>query len=369
MATGTLAERALPARGGDDEAALRPRAITLPREMMLIAVAMPPVLYFILDPDAFQNDTPRALRSVGAIALYTFICTVVTHAAFLLVPTRVGERSSALRIAAAFVVLLVLVVLGTLLSGPLVAHLCPMMGRDTLRLAVKGIVISVLYAVVGVTNVFVQERLGRMRERARAAREAALEARLRALTARTNPHFLFNSLNAGMSLIAIDPERAESHFARLSALFRYALDGSSRRHVRLEEELEHVRAYLEIESARFGERLAFTLDVDDDLAGALVPPMLVQPLVENAVVHGVTARREGGTVRITARRAEGRFVVRVEDDGVGEGRSQHRGSGTALADIRERLEIVYGASATLTTGSASSTRGFVAELRLPFVAP
>lgn len=361
MAMEASAERTL----AEDDGEVERGALALPREMMLFAVAMPPVLYLLLDPGAFQNDTARALRSLASITLYTFVCTLATHAAFLVVPARICARPRVVRMATYLSVLVLFVIAGTALMSPVLALFCPMFVGNALRLTVKGIVISVLYASVGVATVYVRARLGRMRERARAAREAALEARLRALTARTNPHFLFNSLNAGMSLIATDPERAETHFARLSSLFRYALDGSSRRHVRLDEELDNVRDYLEIESARFGERLRYELHVDEELNGAQVPPMLVQPLVENAVVHGVTARREGGKVCVTARRDEEHFVIRVEDDGVGEGRSRHRGSGTALADLRERLDIVYGAKATLTTGSAGASGGFVAELRLP----
>jgi two-component system, LytTR family, sensor histidine kinase AlgZ len=349
----------------DDGDTQTPAALALPREMILFAVAMPPVLYMMFDPRAFHNNTAQALQSLGGTTFYTLVCTVATHAAFLVVPARMCPRSSAVRIPMYLALLVLFVLAGTVLTIPILHRLCPTFD-DPLRLSVKGLVISVLYAAVGVTTVYVRARLGRLQERTRAAREAALEARLRALTARTNPHFLFNSLNAGMSLIATDPERAEDHFARLSSLFRYALDGSSRRYVRLDEELASVRDYLEIESARFGERLRYALDLDQELNGALVPPMLVQPLVENAVVHGVTARREGGSVRVTARREGERFVVRVEDDGIGEGRSRHRGSGTALADLRERIEIVYGSNATLTTRPAGDFGGFVAELRLPF---
>lgn len=343
----------------------RSRALALPHEMLFIAVGMPPVLYFMLDPWAFQNEPGRALVSVGTIALYTLACTLATHAAFLVALPRFCSRSAVTRIATHMALLVVFVVAATVLVAPAIGAMCPLMVSSPIRLAVKGIVISVCYAVVGVTTGQARRRLREMREKARAAREAALDARLRALTARTNPHFLFNSLNAGMSLIATDPERAENHFARLSSVFRYALDGSSRREVRLEDELEIVRDYLEIERARFAERLTYTLEIDEGIGALHVPPMLVQPLVENAVVHGVTARREGGAVRVIARREGDRLVVRVEDDGVGEGRSRHRGTGTALSDMRERLDIVYGAEATLTTGSRDEKGGFVAELRLP----
>lgn len=359
-----------PVEGGFEASLARTRdraaPLRLPREMVAFAVAMPPVLYVLLDPGAFRNDAGRAVRSLVVTALYTLVCAVATHASFRFVSRTLPERFPTwLRAAAHVAGISALVAVSTFLVDTIAVRIGLSASCDAVLAIVRNIVISLLYAAVGVTTIRVRERIGRMRERAHAAREAALEARLRTLTARTNPHFLFNTINVGMSLITVDPEKAEDHFARLSALFRYSLEGSQRRFVQIGEELEAVRDYLEIERARFDARLAFSVRTDDSLDGVLVPPMSILPLVENAVLHGISPRVEGGTVTVTVGREERDLVVKVEDDGVGVGASTHRGSGTALTDLEERLAIVYGPSARVRKGSAASGGGFLAEIRLP----
>src|SRR5262249_51853978 len=130
-------------------------------------------------------------------------------------------------------------------------------------------------------------RVRNVEQREQRARQAALEAQLASLQARTNPHFLFNALNTVAGLIHEDPARAEDAVVRLAHLFRYTHDASSRQRVSLREEIEAVRAYLDMESMRFEKRLEYCVDVADELSGILLPPLAVQPLVENAVRHGV----------------------------------------------------------------------------------
>lgn len=181
------------------------------------------------------------------------------------------------------------------------------------------------------------------------ARQTALRAQLDALQARTDPHFLFNTLNTVAGLIDEDPRTAERMLERLSAVFRYALSGSSRAWVCLEDELQAVRDYLAVEQIRFGDRLTIAFDVDPATKTLLIPPLVLQPLVENAVLHGVAPRTEGGSIRVEAARRDGMLALAVEDDGPGFGRSAHRGSGTSLENLRERLKLVYGERATLET--------------------
>ena len=212
--------------------------------------------------------------------------------------------------------------------------------------------------------------LQRLRLRARTAehralieRKAALEAQLSALQARTDPHFLFNSLNTVASLISEDPVLAERTLERLADLFRYALDSSQLRTVTLERELSMVTDYLELQSARFGARLHTSLHVDRGLDQLEIPPLLLQPLVENAIVHGTAQRREG-RVEIAVRREQDELVVEIRDDGPGPGHSEHVGARTALAGVRERVLLHYAGRGSLLL-QALPAGGCLARLALP----
>jgi two-component system sensor histidine kinase AlgZ len=213
-----------------------------------------------------------------------------------------------------------------------------------------------------------------LRTRARTAehlalvqRQAALEAQLSALRARTDPHFLFNSLNTVAQLISENPELAERTLERLADLFRYALDASRQRTVRLEQELEMVADYLELQSARFGQRLHTSLTVERGLGEVELPPLLLQPLVENAIVHGTSLRREG-KVEVAVRRERDELVVEVVDDGPGPGGSAHAGAGTGVSVVRERLSLHYAGRGSLRL-DAHPEGGCVARLALPLGAP
>jgi sensor histidine kinase YesM len=151
-------------------------------------------------------------------------------------------------------------------------------------------------------------------------------------------------------------------------VFRYALSGSRTAWVRLEEELEAVRDYLEVERIRFGERLQVSVDVAPGTGDTLVPPLVLQPLVENAVLHGIGSRTSGGQVRIDVAQHIPGLVLRVEDDGPGPGRSTHRGAGTSLNNLRERLRLVYGGRASVETTERDGG-GFSVTLRLPVEEP
>ena len=193
------------------------------------------------------------------------------------------------------------------------------------------------------------------------------EARLAALTARTQPHFLFNSLNSIAALVEDDPRAGEAAILRLARMFRYVLEGSRSTFVTLGDELEFVRSYLEMETLRFGERLSFALEVAGELREAPIPPLLLQPLVENAVHHGM--RESGrGRVSVHAARSDDSLVLTVDDDGQGPEGSSHRGAGTSHETMRARLALLYGDAARLTTHS-SPLGGFRAQVHIPWRAP
>jgi two-component system sensor histidine kinase AlgZ len=172
-------------------------------------------------------------------------------------------------------------------------------------------------------------------------------------------------LNTIGSLMREDADLAERTLHRLAEILRYALASTRTERVLLRNELAVVEAYLELERARFGERLRYELDVAKDAQRAQVAPFLLQPLVENAVLHGIAGRAKGGTLQITARVSDARLVLRVEDDGPGPGASTHRGSGTSMEDLERRLELLYGGDATLVT-RAAERGGFAVELTLPY---
>ncbi|WP_309087602.1 histidine kinase [Phenylobacterium sp.] len=198
-----------------------------------------------------------------------------------------------------------------------------------------------------------------------AARAAAQEAQLAALRFQINPHFLFNALNAVTSLVGAgrNPE-AVAVVSRLSSFFRASLSAPAGAMLPLQEELDVVGSYLEIEAARFGERLAVEIDAPEALYPALIPHFLLQPLVENAVKHGVAASKRRVTVRVSAY-ADGRsLVLTVRDDGAAVTPAAP-GAGIGLANVAARLETLFGADGRLTT--QPMTPGFEAQVRLPLM--
>ncbi len=179
---------------------------------------------------------------------------------------------------------------------------------------------------------------GWLQLRARALLPADTTARLAELQSRIRPHFLFNTLNTALALVRVDPARAEGVLEDLAELFRVALTdiGES---VSLAEEVELARRYLAIEQVRFGARLKIVWELDDDAGQARVPPLLLQPLVENAVRHGVEPAAEGGTVRIRTRVKMGRAQVVIAN--TVPAAPSRPGSGMALKNVRERLHLMH----------------------------
>jgi signal transduction histidine kinase len=182
----------------------------------------------------------------------------------------------------------------------------------------------------------------------------ASRSELKALRAQVNPHFLFNALNAIAGLIPRDPARAEETVERLAEVFRYTLTRSEKEWVALDEEMDFIEAYLEIERARFGNRLQVRLQVENGMGAVWIPAMVVQTLVENAIKHGIASVKGTGIVEISACRRDERVEVRVSDNGCGfaaGASSPDEGGGTGtgygLRSVRQRLEGYFGADADL----------------------
>jgi len=184
------------------------------------------------------------------------------------------------------------------------------------------------------------------------AEKQVVRAQLMALQAQIEPHFLFNSLAHVDVLIARDPAGARRLLQHLIGFLRSSLSHARAEQCTLAQEFALLRAYLDIQALRFGNRLRFSLALDDAIANIVIPPMLIQPLVENAVVHGIEPAREGGEIALSARLAAGsegeRLVLEVRDTGVGFGNDGTKGSGLGLTHVRERLSRLFDGDARLT---------------------
>jgi LytS/YehU family sensor histidine kinase len=201
-----------------------------------------------------------------------------------------------------------------------------------------------------------------LERRAAHARLLAREAELRALKAQVNPHFLFNALNSISALTSCDSGRAREMCIRLSEFLRITLSLGDKASIAFGEELALARMYLEIEQVRFGDRLRVLQQVDGNCASFPIPPLVLQPLVENAVKHGVATMIEGAEIRLAACCGSGTLVVSVENVFDPEKPAPRRG-GMGLANVRERLKARYDDRARLETSARGTT--FLAQLVLP----
>jgi signal transduction histidine kinase len=208
-------------------------------------------------------------------------------------------------------------------------------------------------------------RIRLMQGRERELRELAIAAQLAALRAQINPHFFFNSLNSIAQLIQTDPAKAETCVERLADIFRYLLSRTQAEFVPLADELKVAEAYLDIERARFGDDLIVTEEIDDRARGVLMPGLMLQPLVENAVRHGISRKIGGGSVLIRAAIDAGSLQLTVSDTGVGiRARDTIFERGVGLRSVRDRLVKLYGAEYAPAILTAEG-EGTTITLRIP----
>jgi signal transduction histidine kinase len=225
-------------------------------------------------------------------------------------------------------------------------------------------------AIVGAYNSFSYGRQAQDRTLRASQLEARLaEAQLQALQRQLHPHFLFNTLNAISALMHRDVEAADQMLAKLSDLLRMALDQRGGQEVTLKDELEFLQKYLEIEEARFGDRLSVTFDIAPETLDAQVPNLLLQPLVENSIRHAVAVRIEPGRIEIRARHLGETLELVVSDNGPGmpPSRLTSPGKGVGLANTRSRLERLYGANHQLLF-SEPPGGGLMVTITIPFKA-
>lgn len=223
-----------------------------------------------------------------------------------------------------------------------------------------GVIAGVSYALRGAFRSRDLRLAAERSERLRAQAELAV------LRAHINPHFLFNTLHTVTQLLRAEPARAEAALERLSDLFRYVLrlDRQGVELVTLEDEWRFAESYLWLEQLRMGGRLRLETSLDDEALACAVPPFTLQPLVENAVRHGLMPKREGGTLRVHAREVEGSLVIEVSDDGVGADASTVESTGIGVRAVRDRLRARHGARATAEVTTRPGA-GFRVVITLP----
>jgi two-component system LytT family sensor kinase len=195
-----------------------------------------------------------------------------------------------------------------------------------------------------------------------------LEARMEALQRQIHPHFLFNTLNSIASLVRFRPELAREMIVKLANILRVLLRERDA-FVPLSEELSFTDDYLDIEVVRFGEKLHVVKDIDPATLDLMIPSMVLQPLIENSIKHGLEPRISGGTITLRSRAKDGRLLVQIEDDGVGmrtdlESESPRRGTGIGLKNVRERLHVLFGDDAGLEVVSRPG-RGTKVTVEVP----
>ena len=198
-----------------------------------------------------------------------------------------------------------------------------------------------------------------------------LQARMEALQNQINPHFLFNTLNSVSSLVRFDPDTARDLIIKLATILRRLLN-SSDAFVPLREEVEFIDNYLDIEVVRFGhDKLRVVKELDPVSLDVMVPAMLLQPLVENSIKHGLASKIDGGSIFLRSRISESKLLIEVEDDGVGMGSAQLLekptglgGTGIGMANVAERLKVLYGEAARMTIDSREG-KGTLVRLRIP----
>lgn len=217
------------------------------------------------------------------------------------------------------------------------------------------------WAIVGFTEAI--DYFEKYQERERQLAQAHLEL----LKNQLHPHFLFNTLHAVSAMMHEDVKAADQMVSRLSDLLRLMLDNIGHHEVTLKEEIDFLQRYLEVERLRFQERLALTVDVEPETLDALVPSMVLQPLVENSIRHGFGTHLNRGTITIQARREAGWLILRVIDNGCGlpKGSSQPLREGLGLRNTRQRLEQLYAQSHRLQLETPSAG-GAILTLQIPF---
>jgi len=328
----------------------------------------PPVLGLVFEPDGLRHELLHQARSLLAIWIYVMCLglaiQVATDAVTARHPTALDGPRGTLRHVALTAV--VVTAATAVLAYPLV-WTCPGLDGRILTLFLRGLLLGTVYLLLG----RLYQSAMRTRASAAAANELAerqlADARYAALVARTQPHFLHNALSAAAGLVPHDPVEAERMLRELGQLFREIVQGTEKRTVRAADEIETARRYLEVQGLRFQPRLTVEIDAEPLAADEPVPSLLLLPLVENAVLHGLS---DGAAthVRVGLDLEPDHVLFTVSDDGPGPGESKHEGTGVGASDVRTRLATLYGGAASITSGPLTPGQarpGYLVEVRVP----
>lgn len=227
----------------------------------------------------------------------------------------------------------------------------------------------IYWVIVAVSQAFEYYRKYRERElRAAELEKRLVQAKLQALQMQLNPHFLFNTLHSISALMHKDVEAADRMIMRLGDLLRAALEGSDTQEVELRQELEFLKRYLEIEQTRFGNRLTVKMDIAPETLEAQVPNLILQPLVENAIRHGIEPRSKSGRIELRAQRHNGALTLEVSDNGTGLPGNQALREGVGLSNTRARLRELYGEAHQFELRPGADG-GLMVHLCIPFRKP
>ncbi|MCC2676269.1 MAG: sensor histidine kinase [Ramlibacter sp.] len=206
----------------------------------------------------------------------------------------------------------------------------------------SGMLITLLAGIAGSYWFYSRNRSGYLERQVGEVQRHAKEARLKLLETQLEPHMLFNTLANLRALIGVDAARAQQMLDHMIAYLRATLDASRSTTHPLQTEFDRLRDYLELMAIRMGPRLAYTLELPVGLEGTPVPALLLQPLVENSIKHGLEPKVQGGRVTVRAQREAQDLVLEVQDTGIGDARAAHAGAGFGLVQVRERLAALYG---------------------------
>jgi len=335
---------------------------------LLIWLLLAGMLGFLLSATGRVPLLETELLALPLCLVYAFICLAPLYLCRVL-PLGPTQMPKVLlnHTSAAVVVALVWIVLAKLLALGLSRRFAHLDERFSSQLPLLfGIGVLLYLLAVALHYVLLSVESSQEAEtREQAARTMAKEAELKALKAQINPHFLFNSLNSISALATVDGVRAREMCIKLSDFLRSTLSLGEKQSISLRDELALAKAYLDVEQVRFGARLRVELETDSGCDDCIVPPLFLQPLVENAVKHGIAGLVDGGIIRLEARCRDGRLHVKIDNEFDPEAPAARR-HGLGLQNVRNRLRALYDNEARVDT--VSTDQRFVVEVDLPCAA-